>query len=119
MVKLNPFEGEACVRMRHRLVIEDPEGVILPLMEPFEVGSLGAEFFSHITLVCRRIAPFELCPREVEKLRSALHSGLLWGHTAPAAPDLPKAGTLISHVRMLTEQPDGNWTPAHDFELGR
>ncbi|MFZ5822767.1 MAG: hypothetical protein ACOY94_00245 [Bacillota bacterium] len=105
--------------MRHMLVIEVQEGSPLPLMEPFEVGSLGAEFFSHVTLVCRRIPPFELSLAEMEKLRSALHSGLLWGHDTPAAPELPKSGALVSHVRMLTEQPDGNWIPAHDFELGR
>lgn len=119
MVKLNPFEGEASVRMRHKLVIEVPGNDLLPLMDPFDVGSLGAEFFSHITLVCRRVPPFELSPGEVARLQSALHSGLFWGRAAPAASEMPKVRTLISHVRMLTEQPDGNWIAAHDFELGR
>ncbi|MFZ5817597.1 MAG: hypothetical protein ACOY93_20245 [Bacillota bacterium] len=105
--------------MRHKLVIEIPGKGALPLTEPFEVGSLGAELFSHITLVCRRVAPFELHPREVESLRTALHSGLLWGHTPPPAPALPARGPMVSHVRMLTEQPDGDWVPVHDFELGR
>lgn len=105
--------------MRHKLVIEVPENGVFALMEPFEVGSLGAEFFSHITLVCRRVTPFELCPQKVAALRSALHTGLLWGYASPDAPCPPRAGAVISHVRMLTEQPDGNWFPAHDFELGR
>lgn len=105
--------------MKHKLVIEVPGTDALPLVEPFEAGSLGAEVFSHITLVCRRVSPFELKPDKVESLRSALYSGLLWGHALPQTPVLPAGSLHISHVRMLTEQPDGAWAAAHDFELGR
>lgn len=105
--------------MRHKLVIEVSEEGPIPLVEPFEAGSLGAELFSHITLVCRTIPPFELTPRTVDTLRSALLSGLLWGQAPSAGESKSPAGCLISHVRMLTEQPDGRWVPAHDFELGR
>lgn len=107
------------MRMRHKLVIEVPGSGALPLVEPFEAGSLGAEVFSHVTLVCRRIPPFELSRPQVGALQSALLSGLLWGQASPANLCPPADPALISHVRLLTEQPDGGWAPAHDFELGR
>ncbi len=103
--------------MRHKIIVELPDSGPVTLVEPFEVGGLGAEIFSHITLVCRRLAPVPA--GELEALRNALYTGPLWGGQQSAAPVPVAFAGQISHLRLLAEQPDGEWAPTYDFELGR